>query len=136
LVVHAVEVVAREDDDILHVFVLGVFQQPEVLANGVSGSFEPPLSAIARPLRGSQDLHVPVSEVATVSEVVSARDVAVERGGIELRQDVDLVNAAVNAVAHRHINQPVSTSKRNLAKNQNIISASWTLPKHGEWHQF
>ena len=35
---------------------------------------------------------------------------AVEGGGVKLRQDVDLADAAVDAVAHGHVNQAVSAT--------------------------
>jgi len=100
LVIHAVEVIAGQDDHILNVLVLGVLQQPQVLANGVRGSLEPPLAVVAGPLRSRQNLHIAIAEVAPVAEVVGARKMAVQGGGIELREDVDFVDPAVDAVAH------------------------------------
>lgn len=38
----------------------------------------------------------------------------VEGCGIELSEDEDFVNSAVNTVAHRHINQPVRSTDRHL----------------------
>ena len=35
---------------------------------------------------------------------------AVEGGGVKLREDVDLADAAVDAVAHRHVDETVEAS--------------------------
>jgi hypothetical protein len=43
-------------------------------------------------------------------QVVCFGKMPVEGGGIELRQDVDLVDSRVDAVAHWHINQTVCPS--------------------------
>jgi hypothetical protein len=43
----------------------------------------------------------------TVAKVVCACQMPIERCGVELRQHVDLADTAVDAVAHRHVNEPV-----------------------------
>lgn len=114
LVIHAVEVIAGQDDDVFDVFVLGILQQPQVLANSISSSFEPLLAAMTRSLCGSQNLDVAITEVAPVAKVVRARKMTVQRGRIELRENVDFVDPAIDAVAHRHVDQSVATSQRHL----------------------
>mmetsp|Transcript_5893 Transcript_5893/g.23872 ORF Transcript_5893/g.23872 Transcript_5893/m.23872 type:complete len:664 (-) Transcript_5893:98-2089(-) len=107
-VVHAVQVVAGEDDNVLHVLVLDVLKQPAVLAHGVRGALEPLLAAEAGGLRRREHLHEAVAAVHdAVAEVVRAREVAVERHRVELRQDVHLADARVEAVGHGHVDEAV-----------------------------
>jgi len=55
----------------------------------------------------SQNLHEALVLVAAHVAGISARQVPVQRRGVELREHVDLVDVAVDAVADRNINQPV-----------------------------
>jgi len=96
-------VVAGEDDDVLHQAVLDVAEHPRVLAHGVRGALEP--VSVGRRLRCREHLHEALTRNAL--SVVRLAQVAVERGRVELREDVDLGDAAVQAVAHRHVDQAV-----------------------------
>ena len=44
------------------------------------------------------------------AEVVGTGEMPVEGGGVELGEHVDLVDAAVDAVAHGHIDEPVASA--------------------------
>ena len=44
---------------------------------------------------------------------VGSRKVAVKRGGVELREDVDLVDVAVEAVADGDVDEPVVSAEGN-----------------------
>ena len=59
-------------------------------------------------------LHGPTTESNSLTEVVCSCDVAIERLGIELGEDVDLVDLAVYAVAHRDVDQPVASPNGHL----------------------
>ncbi len=50
------------------------------------------------------------AELDAVAEVVRPRQVPVERRRVELRQHVDLADAAVDAVAHGHVDEPVGAA--------------------------
>lgn len=52
-------------------------------------------------------LNIAIAEGDTAAKVVGAREMPVERSGVELSEDVDFVDPAVDAVAHWHINQSV-----------------------------
>ena len=53
-------------------------------------------------------LHKAVAaKLDAVAKVVGARQMPVEGGGVELRQHVDLADAAIDAVAHGHVNEAV-----------------------------
>mmetsp|Transcript_28085 Transcript_28085/g.61482 ORF Transcript_28085/g.61482 Transcript_28085/m.61482 type:complete len:326 (+) Transcript_28085:675-1652(+) len=102
-VVHAVQVVAGQDDHVLDLLVLDVGQQPRVLADGISGALEPLL--VGGGLGGGQHLHEALGPDGALA--VRAGQVAVEGHGVELGEHVDLGDAAVEAVGHGHINQAV-----------------------------
>lgn len=57
----------------------------------------------------------------------------VEGGGVELSEDVDLVNAGVDAVAHRHVNQAVGPSNWHsglcTVLGQRVQAGSRAAPK-------
>ena len=58
----------------------------------------------------SSHLNKTITEVDSITKVVSARKVAIERERVELSQDEDLPNTAVDAIAHWYIYQPVTPS--------------------------
>lgn len=59
-------------------------------------------------------LHRPATESNSLTKVVCPCDVAIERLGIELGEDVDLVDLAVYAVAHRDVDEPVASPDGHL----------------------
>ncbi len=72
-----------------------------------------PLCVLGR-LRGRQHLHKAVAaKLDAVAKVVGARQMPVQRRGIELGQHVDLADAAVDAVAHGHVDEPVGATDRH-----------------------
>eukprot|EP00955_Chlamydomonas_euryale_P064564 359014-Chlamydomonas_euryale.AAC.2 len=90
--------VTGQDQDVLNGAVLDVGEQPRVLAHRISCALEPVLHR--RRLRCGQHLNEAVTTKAhTRAHVVGAGKVAVQRHGVELRQHVDLGDAAVDAVA-------------------------------------
>ena len=107
-VVHAVEVIAGEDDDVLHILVLDILEQPRVLTDRVGGSLEPLLATEAGSLRRGKHLDEAVAAVHdTVAEVVSAGKVAVQGYGVELGEYVHLGDTRVKAVGHGHVDKAV-----------------------------
>ena len=103
------QVVAGEDDDVLHRPVLDVLEQPGVLPHSVGRALEPLL--VCGGLRGGQNLHKAVpSEPDPAAKVVGAGQVAIEGGAVELGQHVDFADAAVDAVGHGHIYEPVGAA--------------------------
>ena len=86
-VVHPVQVVAGQDQVVLGVERLEVTAR---LAHGVGGALEP--AVVVGRLLGRDDVDEPLREPV---EPVGLADVAVERGRVELRQDVDAPDLGV-----------------------------------------
>ena len=104
-IVHAIQVVAGEDQDVLRA---GTPQLRQLLAHRVGRALVP-VHAAGR-LFGRQDVDEAAREQV---ELVGLVDVAVQRGRDKLRQDLDLVDAGVEAVADRDVNQPVFAADRH-----------------------
>ena len=105
-VVHPVELVAGKDQVVVHIPLL---KQPLVFAHRIGGAFKP-----ARALGGllrSQHLHETLAEAG--GEVVALGEVPVEGGAVELRQHVHLVDAGVDAITDRNINQAILAGQRH-----------------------
>ena len=103
--VHAVEMVAGEDEEVLGVEALEVARG---LAHGVRRALEP-RRAVGR-LLGGEHFDEALREHV---EPVGLRDVAVERRRVELRQHEDALEAGVQAVADRNVDQPVLARERH-----------------------
>ena len=103
--VHAVDVVAGEDQVVLGVDVAEV---PRGLAHGVGRALKP-LFAFRR-LLGREHLDEAAGKHI---HAVRLRDVPVERRRVELRQHVDPLEAGVQAVAERDVDQPVLAADRH-----------------------
>lgn len=108
LVVHAVEVVTGEDDVLV---ALGLVEEPDVLADGIRGALEPVL-VLGGLLRG-EHLDEALAVVGADVVVVRLGKVAVERGGVELREAVHLVDVGVDAVGHGQVDEPVVGAEGN-----------------------
>lgn len=59
-------------------------------------------------------LNVAIAQGDSAAEVVGASEMPVERCGIELCENINFVDSTVYAIAHRHVNQPVRSTDRNL----------------------
>ena len=103
--VHPVEVIAGEDQVVVGV-VAG--EVPRRLPHGVGRALEP-VGALGR-LLGREHLDEAVREHV---QAVGLRDVAVERRRVELRQHEDALQAGVQAVADRDVDQPVLAADRH-----------------------
>ena len=90
----------------------GCEQVAQVLAHGVGGALVPvvPVVGLVDRLLGGQDLDEAAAEVV---EAVRAADVAVQAHRLELREHVDLVDAAVDAVRERNVDQPILAGQRH-----------------------
>ncbi len=104
-VVHAVELIAAEDHV---VFVRMLEEIAEVLAHGVGGALIP--ARIRRCLLSGEDFDERVREGV---ELVAQVDVAVQRHGVELREDVDVPQAGVDAVRDRNIDDTIFSAERD-----------------------
>ena len=98
-IVHPVQVVAAENQDLVRFVIHGVIQRG---ADGVAGALEP--VAFIRSLFRGEDVHESVGEHV---ESVSLHDVPVQAGGQELGQDEDLLDPRIDAVADGDVDQPV-----------------------------
>ena len=103
--IHAIELVAREDQHVVDARLLDV---PQVLPHGVGGALVP-VGVVLR-LLGGEDFDEAAIEGV---EDIGAADVLVQAGGIELRQHVDAVQAAVDAVGDGDVDEPVLSGHGN-----------------------
>lgn len=90
---------------------LGGVEEPRVLSDGVRGTLKP--SLVRRRLLSGQNFDEARLRVRANVCVVSLRQVSVQRCRVKLRQAVNLVDVAVDAVGHRDINQTVVRTQRN-----------------------
>jgi hypothetical protein len=131
LVIHTVQVISCQDHVLQN---LGFLKEPEVLPHSIRSSLHHAKQSIKhteslktfkhsvrledvethlepvgilRALLGSQDLHEAFVLVPAHVAGIGSGQVPVQRRGIELREHVDLVDVAVDAVADRNVNQPV-----------------------------
>ena len=107
--VHAVELIAREDQ---HVLDAGLREVAQVLAHGVGRALVPVALVVVfvHRLLGGEDFDEAAAEVV---EAVGAADVAVQAHRLKLREHVDPVHAAVDAVRQRNVDQPILAGQRH-----------------------
>ncbi len=104
-VVHAVHVVAREDQDVVS---RQLDERTKVLADRIRGALEPGLRP--RRLLSGQDLHVTARESV---EPVGATDVPVERDRVELGEHVHPLHRRVDRIRDRDVDQAVLSGNRH-----------------------
>ena len=97
------------EDDVL--VALGLGEEPEVLAHGISGALEPVL--VHRALLRGENLDETLAVVGADVAVVRLGEVTVERRRVELREAVDLVDVGVDAVGHGQVDEPVVGAEGN-----------------------
>src|SRR5207245_11167738 len=96
--VHAIQLVAAEDD---HVFKIVVQEVDQVLANGVGRALVP--GGVREGLFGGEDFHKAVGEVI---ELVRLGDVPVERSRVEVGEQVNLREGGIDAIGDGDVHQP------------------------------
>lgn len=112
--VHAVQLVARQHQDLTTLVLLDV---TDLLAHGVGGALIP-VRGLVR-LLGGQNLD---ETLAKRVELVGIGDVPVQTHAQKLRQHVNAVEAAIDAVADGNVDQPVFSGQGN----------GWLAPQLGE----
>jgi hypothetical protein len=105
-VVHAVQLVAAQDEDLVRLLPLDVRQ---VLPHRVGRPLVPPDVLLVR-LLGGQDLDEPVAEHV---ELVRVGDVPVQTDAQELGEHVDVPQPAVDAVGNGDVDQTVLAGHRH-----------------------
>ena len=110
--VHAVQVIAREDEEVLGVEAL---EMARGLTHGVGGALEP-VRAVGC-LLGGQHFDEAIREHV---QPVGLRDVPVEGRGVELRQHEDALEAGMQAVADRDVDQAVLARERNRGLRSHV----------------
>lgn len=78
-------------------------EQPQVLPNSIGCSLKPISSSVTGSLGSCQDLHKTIAKV-DFAEVIGASKMAVKRSGVELGEDENFVDSAIDTVTHGHIN--------------------------------
>ena len=104
-VIHPVELITGEDQDVADVRLLEI---ADVLPDGVGGALVP--AGVVERLLGGEDLDEAAAEGV---EGVGPADVAVEADGVELRQDIDPLHPAVDAVGEGDVDDPVLPRQRH-----------------------
>jgi hypothetical protein len=61
-------------------------------------------------------------------EAVGLRDVTIERGGVELREDEDALQIGVQTVADRNVDQPVLPPERNRRLGPHVGERKQSCP--------
>ena len=69
-------------------------------------------------------LHEAISEVNVVSKVIGSRKMAIEGSGVELREDVDLVDGAIDTVAHWNVDESVCAADGHLPRHHDHAPSS------------
>ena len=105
-IVHFIDVVAGEDDDIVRIIAL---DEGDVLIDRVRGALVP-LGFLTLGI-GRQDLHAAVAAVQAPRLAVA--DVLIELERLILRQHADGVNAGIHAVGERKIDDAILTAERD-----------------------
>ena len=105
LEIHPVELVARKDE---HEVVREVAKMLEIAAHRVGRALIPVLALLR--LLGGEDVH---EAAAKRIEVKGVLDVPVQRSGVELGQQKDAVDRAVDAVADRDIDEAILAGERH-----------------------
>src|SRR6266852_1263895 len=104
--IHAINVIGAENSDHMR---LGLFDQIDVLVNGVGG---PAIPVFARGshLGGNRDDEMIPQQAGGFP---SFAQVLEERLAFELDQDVHRIDARVDQVAEDEVDNPIAASKRN-----------------------
>ena len=103
--IHPIQLVAAQDEQVIEIVVEKV---DEIFAHGVGGAFIP--RRVGERLLRREDFHEAAGKLV---EFIRPRNVAVQRGGIELRQNVNAPEAGVDAVGNRDVHQPVFAGQRH-----------------------
>jgi len=112
-VVHLIELITAQDKDILAIVLIKV---AKVFTNGISGTFIPFGTTLHSLLR-SQEFDEPTIEVI---ETIGLSDMLVERYTKELRDNINAIDSAVQAIADWNIDQPILASERDSGLGANF----------------
>ena len=103
--IHAIQLIAAQDQQVIEIVIQKVDQ---VLANGIGGALIP--RGVGKGLFGGKNLDEAAGEMV---ELVGLRNVAMQRGGIELSQQIDPLQAGIDAVGNGNIDKPIFAGQRN-----------------------
>ena len=103
--VHPIQLVAAQDEQVVEVM---VHEVDEVFAHRVRRAFIP--RGIRERLLRRENLHEPGGKLV---ELIRPRNVAVQRGGVKLRQDVDAAEPGIDAVRDRDVHDAVFAGERH-----------------------
>ena len=87
-IVHPVQMVSREDEEVLNSITNGLLKEPHVLPHSIGSTLKPVL--VRGTLGGGKDLDKPTAVVPSHGGVVGLGEMAVERCRVELGEGVDL----------------------------------------------
>lgn len=57
-----------------------------------------------------------------IAEVVGTGEMSIQRGRVELGQDIHFINTTIDAIAHWHIDKPVCPTYRYLSHKENNMT--------------
>ena len=104
--IHPIQLVAAQNHEL---FEIVVEEMDEIFPHGVGRPFIP--RGVGERLLRREDFHEPAA--GKFVELVGARNVAVQRGRIELCQNVNAPEAGVDAVGDRDVHEPVFAGERH-----------------------
>jgi hypothetical protein len=119
-IIHAVKLVACENQLVI---IVASCEPVQMLAYRVGRALEP--VRICDRLFGCEDFDVSFSEWI---EAEAVRDVTIQGGGIKLRQDHNLPQPGIEAIADRDINEPILAAKGNSGFRTILCQWEKTLP--------
>ena len=105
LEIHAVELVAAEDDHVVEVVIEKV---DEVFADGVSGTLVP--GGVRERLFGGENFDEAAAEVI---EFVGLGNMAMQRGGVELGKQVNAAQIGIDAIGDGDVHQAIFAGERD-----------------------
>ena len=103
--IHPIQLITAENEQVIPVVIQEVQQ---VFADGVGGALVP--RGVGKGLFRRENFHEAAGEMV---ELVGLRNVPVQRGGIELGQQVNAAQAGVDAVGNGDVHQPVFAGERH-----------------------
>ena len=103
--IHAIQLVAAQDQQVIEIVIQ---KMDQVFAHGVGRALIP--GGVGKGLFRREDFHEAAGEMV---ELVGLRNVAVQRGGIELRQQINAAQAGVDAVGDGDVDEAVFARERH-----------------------
>ncbi len=103
--IHAIQLIAAEDQEIVEIVVQ---EMDQVFADGIGGALIP--GGVGEGLLRGEDFDEAAGEMV---ELIGLRNMAVERGGVELGQQINASQAGIDAIGDGNVDQAVFAGERH-----------------------